>query len=1376
MTALSTDFTLDTLPAHTMAVLHALALLPSGESKAALLALLQLNLIRDEHGKAVNGDKLGVILGDLEHRGAIVRTAGLPYRIAPPARNAVLLQLMDEQAELSAWAELLCEHLPLPRNQWDVPSATAIQLRLWLAILQGKAEPTQQWLAQYQQLMQAGGATPQPPFKRLFTNAAGRQLFDRLDDDIQVLLLQDYLPDANWRLDHFAEGYRYALSRLDDGYRDWDDLTAQLLLQGIWRADFELVRQPGAEGDGLPVARLCYLPVLQGRFAEALSMLDDWLADIRAQTKKRTVDLPAPLNAFYCLALIGSQDKARQPQLKQAIASAIKQRYGHSYYVLQHLLLLQEGTALSAKLQLPDASALCGVDGLLLALGAFWLDVNQARTPAWQAALASFRDQMFEEGYVWVAEELAALLERQFGERRAHPRWHAERGLIPLVAAYQRQEAWQHALNALKLLGAGKSPEGKANVDSKQTRLAWLLTLAPHGALLEPREQKLGAKSQWSKGRAVALRRLLDEPESFDYLQEQDRQLLRYIRSHHDQHHYSSNSAWELDAEKALPFLVGHPAMFWGDAPDVHIDVVAGSVALQLQERDGQIRLRLSPAKITADSEVVWEKDTPTRLMVYSVSREVRQIAAILGRELTVPVAAKAQLVEAVTSIAPLVPIHSDLPELAANVDAVPADGTLYAHLLPLAQGLRMQLLVRPLPGGSWSRPGQGLETIVGELDGRTVQTQRRLKAEKAALQKVLDACPGLAAAESDGQEWQLPDPQSALQVLSELQALDASLLACVWPEGERMRIKGRRGLPQLAMGLKQQGDWFVLNGQLKLDDGRVLQLKELLALVQNQPGRFLQLGDEDWLALTDVMKKRLDELALLADHVGKDGVYLSALNAPLLAELAGEVGEFDADDAWQQQLAALESLRDYQPQVPSTLQATLRDYQQEGYAWMSRLARWGVGACLADDMGLGKTVQTLALLLERAPDGPQLVVAPTSVALNWIAEAARFAPTLKVRAYQQQRTLVGLDAMDLVIVSYGLLQQDADAFATVPWQTVVLDEAQAIKNAGTKRSQAAMNLQAGFRLAASGTPVENHLGELWNLFRFVNPGLLGSQERFAQRFATPIERGDKNARRALKQLIQPFILRRTKTQVLDELPPRTEITRKVPLSADELHLYEAMRQQAVEKLDELQGEDGKQMQVLAEITRLRRFCCHPKLALPDSTLSGSKLAAFADIADELLENGHKALVFSQFVDHLAIVRQLLDERGVRYQYLDGATPARERKARVDAFQKGEGDIFLISLKAGGTGLNLTAADYVIHLDPWWNPAVEDQASDRAYRMGQQRPVTIYRLVAEHTIEEQIVALHHAKRDLADSLLSGGDISAKLDAEALLALLKGDAA
>jgi SNF2 family DNA or RNA helicase len=501
----------------------------------------------------------------------------------------------------------------------------------------------------------------------------------------------------------------------------------------------------------------------------------------------------------------------------------------------------------------------------------------------------------------------------------------------------------------------------------------------------------------------------------------------------------------------------------------------------------------------------------------------------------------------------------------------------------------------------------------------------------------------------------------------------------------------------------------------------------------------------------------------------------------PVWEELAEEVGSFKSDAAWRKQIERLREAENIQPRLPSTLQAELRDYQREGYAWLSRLAAWGVGACLADDMGLGKTLQALALILSRAAEGPSLVIAPTSVGFNWHNEASRFAPTLDVKFLgtgDRQRLIETLKPMDLLICSYGLLQQEAvgELLAGVSWRTIVLDEAQAIKNAATKRSQQAMALQGEFKLITTGTPVENHLGELWNLFRFVNPGLLGSLESFNRRFAGPIERNqDREARLRLRKLIQPFILRRTKSQVLEELPPRTEIELQVELSEGEAAFYEALRRKLLEEINnDLSPIEDKRFRVLAAITKLRRACCNPQLIAPDLGLPSSKLALFGEVLEELLQNHHKALVFSQFVDHLSILRAYLDEKGIAYQYLDGQTPAPERKKRVEAFQAGQGDVFLISLKAGGVGLNLTAADYVLHMDPWWNPAVEDQASDRAHRIGQQRPVTIYRLVTKNSIEEKIVALHRQKRDLADSLLEGGEISAKIGAEELLQLMRGE--
>jgi SNF2 family DNA or RNA helicase len=486
------------------------------------------------------------------------------------------------------------------------------------------------------------------------------------------------------------------------------------------------------------------------------------------------------------------------------------------------------------------------------------------------------------------------------------------------------------------------------------------------------------------------------------------------------------------------------------------------------------------------------------------------------------------------------------------------------------------------------------------------------------------------------------------------------------------------------------------------------------------------------------------------------------------------------AEKQWQQQVQRLQEMALIEPQLPSTFQGELRDYQLEGYQWLCRLAHWGAGACLADDMGLGKTVQALALILARASEGATLILAPTSVCMNWLEETQRFAPTLRIQQFgggDRQQMLDNAQAFDVLVCSYGLLQTEGERLASKHWQTIVADEAQAIKNGLTKRSKAVMALPANFRLITTGTPIENHLGELWNLFNFINPGLLGSLQKFNTQYAGPIENNkDHGVQLRLKKLLRPFILRRLKTDVLTELPARTEVTLHIELSAEEQAFYEALRRDAVETMQEAKknsalGMGQQHLKVLAEIMKLRRACCHPRLVMENSGLGSSKLEAFAELVEELISNRHKALVFSQFVGHLTIIRELLDRKKIHYQYLDGSTPVAKRTQAVNAFQAGEGDLFLISLKAGGSGLNLTAADYVIHMDPWWNPAVEDQASDRAHRMGQQRPVTIYRLVAKDTIEDKIVALHKHKRDLAHNLLEGGELSGKMSVDEILALI-----
>jgi SNF2 family DNA or RNA helicase len=521
---------------------------------------------------------------------------------------------------------------------------------------------------------------------------------------------------------------------------------------------------------------------------------------------------------------------------------------------------------------------------------------------------------------------------------------------------------------------------------------------------------------------------------------------------------------------------------------------------------------------------------------------------------------------------------------------------------------------------------------------------------------------------------------------------------------------------------------------------------------------------------------------ALNMAHSGPRGsqelrIHESALHA--LSILTEEDTAFEWDSAARLWLDRVEQLKTTDVKVPAALRAELRPYQVEGFHFLYRMTELGLGACLADDMGLGKTVQILAVLLERISRGPVLVVAPTSVCSNWMIEIQRFAPSLPAYEFTGQERMsllanLGAEGSPhpVIICSYALLQQDSEHLCKVEWGSVVLDEAQFIKNPTSRRALAAYKLKAQYRIAATGTPVENHLGDLWSIFHFLNPELFGTWRGFDRAFVKPIERdADAEKQALLRKHVQPYILRRLKSQVLPDLPPITTIRHEVRLSESEALRYALLRRQIHEKLSTTYGRRQHKLEILAEIMRLRRFCCHPKLVFPDADYDASKVETFLQLVEELRQSDHRALVFSQFVDFLGLVRDRLDEQGIPYTYLDGSTPKRDRQARVEAFQAGETPLFLISLKAGGFGLNLTAADYVIHLDPWWNPAVEAQATDRAHRIGQDRPVTVYRLITKNTIEERIVQLHEEKRRLADALLEGGDKAGAVDTEDLLALL-----
>jgi hypothetical protein len=1131
-----------------------------------------------------------------------------------------------------------------------------------------------------------------------------------------------------------------------------------LILEGrLEEAEALLQRLSPAQRALTPITLLSSaLDLAMGDRAGAAAGFEAVLADLGKGPRRKAVHLPGLMDLFCILAFIGLDGDRGLPAATERLELLERRQDADPLSCLQeplHRLLLRRQGLLRAGELGPirtesRPSALAGfVEALCAYLCAERLDLEAL--DATQAGLAGLPMELFHR-------ELAELRRRAKGGISA--------AAFPFLDLVPHSETWEKALEDLHGLA-------KPMTSKRPGRLAWWVWRDPEARapyVIEPREQRRDAKGQWTRGKAISLKRLKEEGRSWSFLLPQDQALISCIRENWRGH--------ELNFDAALQALVGHPLVFWSETEvdaAARMEVVAGQPELHVTRKGKVLELRLNPP--LQEGDVMAQAEGLFRVRIITITAAHRKLADILGDGLCVPAGAETQVLQALRAVAPMVTVHSDVAvkdEAArqAGLTRVEGDPRIFLLLMPFHQGLKAQMRVEPLSGCGYHIPGDGGASLMLERQGEMRLVARDLAAETAAAEALLAALPTLPLDEGRS-EWMLDDPERCMNLLLELEAAKG-LVTVQWPEGGRLSPPRTLGLEAMSLTVKRNGNWFDALGELKLDQDRVANLQELLTATEQSGSRFVKLGDGRVYALAETFRRRLDDLRALGEEHG-DGLRLHSLSALALDGLSEELGGFHSDQAWKGMLQQLQGALGEGAQLPEGFQATLRQYQLEGYQWMRRLAEAGLGACLADDMGLGKTVQTLALLLARAEGGPALVVAPTSVCANWESEAETFAPGLKVQRFgegDREAALQAAGPFDVFLCSYGLLPLEAERLQRVPWSTVVLDEGQNIKNALTKRSQAVMDLQAGFRLVLSGTPVENHLAELWNLMRFLNPGLLGTIEQFRKRFQEPIERDqDSHALGRLRRMVSPFLLRRTKAQVLKELPPRTEIVLELEPSEAEAAFLEALRRQSLDALD---GGPGQTLQVLAALMRLRRACCNPALVQPGLGIPSSKLEAFLDLVDELRESDHRALVFSQFVDHLGLLRQALDERGVSYQYLDGSTPVRKRAAAVKAFQAGEGELFLISLKAGGTGLNLTAADYIIHMDPWWNPAVEDQASDRAHRIGQTRPVTVYRLVLKGTVEQKILGLHKHKRQLADDILSESAMAASLDAQTLLALLK----
>lgn len=1019
----------------------------------------------------------------------------------------------------------------------------------------------------------------------------------------------------------------------------------------------------------------------------------------------------------------------------------------------------------------------CAWELIILALVVQMYQQGEWSRANWARVLAERGLLWLDAGFAWASRQTLflgrGLSESHFNERYEElmgpggEPLEVRPGEILLADLLTPKPEWAKQLDALDELVLVEEVEefGVASA----SRVVWYVDMV-RGELNKPALQELTPGGGWSSGRRVTAAELLDIVEQ---LPEEDAVVV----------HRSVPTA---DGERmfppeALELLVGHLRVFNAAKKRQAVQVVMAQARVETREERGQVELFVEPKGLTTGLNV--HTDGESRITLYRVTPQTSRLIQQIDQGIRVPANETARLRAVLGKVSQVMEVRSSY---LGDVERVVPDSRVVLRISPVGGAWVVQAGVKP-----FSERGSFYVTAFGRRElsilhrGRRLRCDRDFDAEKAALTQLLLICPTLARARADAaeeddtlqqeQRWSFGE-EGLLTLLAELRDAGADV-RLEWPESTALRLRATgHGRGGLSVKLRRNKGWYLATGGLKIDDLEEWSLDQLMAMPATGTGRFVRLPNGDYIEVEQRVRRVMDALRAAGEPRGGKSEELSIHESAIATlETLAASNDVEIDDSLSQWLETVARVRSMDWPVPEELQGTLRGYQHEGFRWLSCLSELGLGACLADDMGLGKTVQLLALLLRRQSQGPILVVAPTSVCSNWINEAKRFAPTLRSVEYvgnNRAALLKGVGPGTLMICSYGLLQQDVEALSAIKWGTAVLDEAQFIKNPESLRAKAAYRLEAAFRVISTGTPVENHLGDLWSIFHFLNPDLFGTWKGFQRRFVRSIERdNDQRAKQELRDLVKPYVLRRTKSQVLDDLPPLTAVRHEVRLSEVETQQYAILRKQIWEKLHNSSVKRYNKLEILAEITRLRRFCCHPRLVFPEAELESSKIDAFIELVEELRENGHQALVFSQFVDFLSLVRGQLDDRAIPYLYLDGSTSRSARAERVAEFQRGDCPLFLISLKAGGFGLNLTAADYVIHLDPWWNPAVEAQATDRAHRIGQQRPVTVYRLVTKDTIEERILSLHEEKKAIAAAVLDSDDATSVIPTEQLLDLI-----
>ncbi|MBO4663177.1 MAG: hypothetical protein J5663_02050 [Bacteroidaceae bacterium] len=950
-------------------------------------------------------------------------------------------------------------------------------------------------------------------------------------------------------------------------------------------------------------------------------------------------------------------------------------------------------------------------------------------------------------------------------------------GTTPALTSIHCLSQWELAIRTLRRTLNGEQEQGRD--DEGNVRLMYVLE-SENDDYVEVREQNRLKNGEWGKGKQIAP--FAYKMGNMPFMNEADKRI----------HAKSMSHAYDgIHIKDVITEMVPESRLYVGKYSYQLVNVTEDKPYIIIDKEEDGFRIRSNVNEAQLNDNIIIRRNSKTNFTFTRLTKEQAFLYKTLLNQSVFPLEAEQQIRELLPTLGAKLEIHSDLIEGGSTLNMVDGSPVACLQITPhKGEYYHICIAAKPLHGGKkLFALGKGEEIYIDERDGERVRVKRNIDGEKmnlAVIRKELERIyknklnfdPDYIKYLLDpSDDVDIMEPEYVLPLVEFVQD-NPNVMYAEWPKQGRLNLRkvisGTTGFSG-SIQLSTRGQWFEVEGEVRIDENTVLSMSKLLDLVNKSKSNYIRLENGDFVALGDALRRQLSTINSISAR-DKGNIRISPFSAALLDDstLDGVI-KFDVDDYVRKYRRRILDSSEYSPAVSKELKAELRPYQLDGYQWIARLNSWGAGALLADDMGLGKTIQSIAFFLLKADEGPTLVVAPASVAPNWMSELEKFAPSLSCKflnsELSRKEVIDKAGARDVVVTTYGLLLSVQDDILKKEWKVACLDEAHIIKNRGAKTSGVAMKLNAENRIMLTGTPIQNHLSELWSLFQFVNPGLLGGYSDFSNRFVIPIERDkDEERQEMLERVVHPFMLRRTKNAVLKELPEKTEIYQTIQMSNEENAIYEVIRMRAENMLREL-GDEAMDVNVLAEITRLRQASCSAQLVEPAWEGPSSKITALIELLSDVIEGGNRALVFSQFTSFLSIVRDAFDKEGIEYLYIDGSTPVNQRTVLVNRFQKGECPVFIISLKAGGLGLNLTGANYVFHLDPWWNPAIEQQATDRAYRIGQRQAVTVYHLIAQNTIEEKIIRLHERKRALAENILDGTEFTHKLTGKEMLEMV-----